>query len=122
MKHESITFKDVSQTLQPTIDRATMAQQEPLPVGVIGCGRMGKLHARVYSQMAQVRLVGVYDADEEVAKAAVSEFGGEVFKSPEALADRVAAVTVAVPTNSHAAVAEPFLRRGVATLIEKPLA
>ena len=55
---------------------------EPLPVGVIGCGRMGKLHARVYSQMAQVRLVGVYDADDEVAKATVAEFGGEVFPSP----------------------------------------
>src|SRR3954452_16126605 len=122
MKPESITFQDVSQTLQTTFDRAGTPRQEPLPVGVIGCGRMGKLHARVYSQMAQVRLVGVYDADEEVAKATVAEFGGEVFSSPDALADRVAAVTVAVPTNAHAAVAEPFLRRGIATLMEKPLA
>ena len=30
-------------------------------VGVIGCGRMGKLHSRVYSQMPNVKLVGVYD-------------------------------------------------------------
>jgi predicted dehydrogenase len=122
MKPESITFQDVSQTLQTTFDRAAAPKPEPLPVGVIGCGRMGKLHARVYSQMAQVRLVGVYDADDEVAKATVAEFGGEVFPSPESLAERVAAVTVAAPTNNHAAVAEPFLRRGVATLIEKPLA
>jgi hypothetical protein len=68
---------------------------------------MGKLHARVYSQMPGVRLVGVYDADPDAAEAAVAEFGGEVFRDAEALAERVQAVTVAVPTNFHASVAEP---------------
>ncbi len=122
MKAESVTFTDVSQSLQTTIGRPDTAVQEPLPVGIVGCGRMGKLHARVFSQMAQARIVGVYDADVDVAKACAAEFGGEVFPSVETLADRVAAVIVAVPTNFHAAVAEPFLRRGIATLIEKPLA
>src|SRR5207248_1390364 len=89
---------------------------------VIGCGRMGQLHARVYSEMPQVRLVGVYDADRDVAEAAREKFGGEVFQSIEAMAERVSAVTVAVPTQFHAFVAEPLLRRGVACLIEKPLA
>jgi predicted dehydrogenase len=83
---------------------------------------MGKLHARVYSQMPRVRMVGVYDADRDAARATVEEFGGEVFDDPEVLAERVSAVTIAVPTNVHAAVAEPFLRRGVGCLIEKPLA
>src|SRR4051794_36011775 len=95
---------------------------EPLPVGVVGCGRMGQLHARVYSQMPQVRLVGVFDADADVAAAATEKFGGEGFKTVEALAERVAAVTIAVPTKFHAFVAEPLLRRGIACLIEKPLA
>jgi predicted dehydrogenase len=83
---------------------------------------MGKLHARVYSQMPQVRLVGVYDADKDASQAAVAEFGGEAFDNVEQLAERVGAVTIAVPTNAHAAVAEPFVRRGIACLIEKPLA
>jgi predicted dehydrogenase len=83
---------------------------------------MGRLHARVYSQMPRARLVGVYDADVDAARATVEEFGGEVFDSIEKLAERVGAVTVAVPTNAHAAVAEPFLRRRIACLIEKPLA
>lgn len=83
---------------------------------------MGKLHARVYSQMPRTRLVGVYDADPDVAKATVSQYGGEVFDDIETLAERVGAVTVAVPTNAHAAVAEPFLKRRVACLIEKPIA
>ena len=35
---------------------------------------------------------------------------------------RVDAVTVAVPTESHLSVALPFLQRGIAVLVEKPLA
>jgi len=83
---------------------------------------MGQLHARVYSQMPQVKLIGVYDADRDVAVAASEKHGGEVFDSVEAMAERVKAVTIAVPTAFHAAVAEPLLRRRVACLIEKPLA
>src|SRR5437870_1093739 len=101
---------------------STDATAAPIPVAVIGCGRMGQLHARVYSEMPTVNLVGVYDADPDVARAAQEKYGGEVFPSVEALAERVRAVTIAVPTRFHAFVAEPLLRRGVACLIEKPLA
>src|SRR3954454_3016609 len=99
-----------------------MSSLAPLAVAVIGCGRMGQLHARVYSQMPQVRLVGLYDADADVAAAARDKHGGEVFASVEAMAERVQAVTIAVPTQFHAFVAEPLLRRGIHCLIEKPLA
>jgi predicted dehydrogenase len=83
---------------------------------------MGQLHARVYSQMPQVRLVGVHDADADVAEAAKDKYGGEVFTDLDALAGQVRAVTVAVPTQFHASVARALLSRGVACLIEKPLA
>src|SRR5437588_3266678 len=95
---------------------------DALPVAVVGCGRMGQLHARVYSQMPQVRLVGVYDADADVAAAASDKFGGQVFTDLDALAAQVKAVTIAVPTQFHATVAKPLLQAGVACLIEKPLA
>ena len=94
----------------------------PLPVGVVGCGRMGQLHARVYSQMPGLKLVGLYDADADVAAAAKDKYGGEIFTDLDQLAQNVRAVTVAVPTQFHATVARPLLRRGVACLIEKPLA
>src|SRR5687767_2538872 len=111
--------------MAPMTDVSTDAAPAPTPpmaVGVIGCGRLGQLHARVYSQMPQVRLVGLYDADVDVANAARDKYGGEVFESVEAMAERVQAVTIAVPTQFHAFVAEPLLRRGIHCLIEKPLA
>src|SRR4051812_8135132 len=73
-----------------------------LPVAVVGCGRMGQLHARVYSQMSQVKLVGLYDVDPDVAAAARDKYGGEVFTDLDALASQVRAATIAVPTQFHA--------------------
>src|SRR5687767_1202113 len=94
----------------------------PLPVAVIGCGRMGRLHARVYSQMPGVQLVGVVDANAASAEEAAKQYGCEPFTDALALLPRVKAVTIAVPTQFHVASAEPFLRAGIACLIEKPLA
>jgi predicted dehydrogenase len=82
---------------------------------------MGRLHARVYSEMPTVRLVGVYDLDAERAAEVADEFRCEPLTS-EQLPAEVRAVSIAVPTNSHAVVAERCLNRGIACLIEKPLA
>ena len=96
-----------------------------IPVAVVGCGRMGRLHARVYSEMPQVRLVGVCDADPVVAEAVAQQYDCAAYTTPadllKAHPDLVAA-TVAVPTVYHPAAAEPLMRAGVACLIEKPLA
>ena len=82
----------------------------PLPVAVIGCGRMGKLHARVYSQLPNVKLVGVHDANPDTAEAVAEEYKTRAFSSAADLLDRVKAVSIAAPTQYHATLAEPFLR------------
>ncbi len=96
--------------------------QKMVPVGVVGCGRMGRLHARVYSQMPNVHLVGVYDAHHETAEEVAAEFKCKAFGNLRDLLPQVAATTIAVPTKFHADLAGPFLNRGIACLIEKPLA
>src|SRR5437763_2837561 len=93
-----------------------------LQVGVIGCGRMGRLHARVYSQMPQVRLVGAYDQNADAAQATAEEYGCRAFSTVAELLPQVRAVSIAVPTNAHAETAEACIARGVACLVEKPLA
>src|SRR5947199_6969133 len=92
--------------------------QLTLSAGVVGCGRMGRLHARTYAQMPQTKLVGVYDAIPKAAEAVAGEFGTKVFSNLNELAEQVSAVSIAVPTEHHLKAAEPFLKRGVACLIE----
>ncbi len=83
---------------------------------------MGRLHTRVYSEMPQVKLLGVYDADPEAANEAAEQFGCPRFCDLDELLSTAAAVSIAVPTQAHADVAETCLRRNVACLVEKPLA
>ena len=80
------------------------------------------MHARCYSQMPEVQLVGVYDRVAAAAQGAAAEYGTVAYTELEPLLDKVRAVTVATPTESHLAAAGPFLRRGIACLIEKPMA
>jgi len=72
--------------------------------------------------MSGTKLVGVYDAIPKAAETIAAEFGTKVVANLDELAEQVAAVTIAVPTEDHAKAAEPFLKRGIACLIEKPLA
>jgi predicted dehydrogenase len=83
---------------------------------------MGRLHARVYSQMQSVKLAGVFDSQEDAAAAVADEFAAPMRKSLEEMLPEVDAVTIAVPTKFHLSIAQECLRRKIACLIEKPLA
>jgi predicted dehydrogenase len=83
---------------------------------------MGRLHARVYSQMTSVRLVGVYDQNPDAAAEAGDQYNTPAFSDVDELLSQVKAVTVAVPTVAHLEMARRCLERKVACLIEKPLA
>ena len=83
---------------------------------------MGRLHARVYSQMPQVKLIGVYDANADAAAATAGEYGCRAFGVLDELLPHVKAVSIAVPTRFHAETAEACIARGIACLVEKPLA
>ena len=95
----------------------------PTRCGVIGVGRMGRHHARIYSQLPQAELVGVVDADASRREDITGEWGGAPVATVAELIDLgVEAVTIATPTSHHREAAEQLLDAGVACLIEKPLA
>jgi len=97
--------------------------QDTLRCAVVGVGRMGRHHARVYAQMPDAELIGVVDRDVDRARDIVEEWGGTAWNSIDALIEAgVDAVTIATPTTNHRQAAEQLLAAGVACLIEKPLA
>ena len=95
----------------------------PARCGVVGVGRMGQHHARVYSTLDGCELVGVVDANPVRRKEISDKFKCRGFDTVEQLIEAgVDAASIATPTTSHRAAAEPLLNAGVACLIEKPLA
>jgi len=83
---------------------------------------MGRHHVRIYHELPEAELVAVVDADRSRAENMAGQYGAQALTSAEPLLDKIKAATVAVPTVAHLAVAGPLLERGIAVLIEKPLA
>ena len=70
---------------------------------VIGVGAMGRNHARVYSDLPGVDLVGVADLDDQATAAVAEKFGAQAYTDFERMLDelRPNAVSIAVPTVQH---------------------
>jgi predicted dehydrogenase len=98
------------------------AQAHRLRVGVIGVGYLGRFHARIYADMPDVELVGVADIDTQAAQTAAETHGCAAYTNANELVDKVDAVSIVVPTAAHLTVVQPFLERGIHTLLEKPIA
>ncbi len=91
------------------------------PVGVIGVGSMGQHHARVYQELPDVDLVGVYDVDANRARTIANKYGAKPL-SLDGLVGSVDALSIVTPTTHHRELAEKAIDAGTDILVEKPLA
>jgi len=94
---------------------------ERLAVGVVGVGHLGKQHARVYSELPGVELVGVADINAERAREAAQRTGCRAFADHRDLIGQVEAVSVAVPTVTHYEIGRDFIAHDCAVMVEKPM-
>ena len=93
-----------------------------LKTAVIGVGYLGRFHAQKYRQIEESDLVAVVDSNADAARKVADELGVEAVADYRSVLDRVDAISIAVPTPLHHAVACAALERGVHVLVEKPIA
>jgi predicted dehydrogenase len=91
-------------------------------VAVIGAGAFGREHARVYSEVAGVRLVAVCDIDESRGRAVAERYGASFVPDHRELIGKVDAASLASPTEAHGSIACELLDARIAVLVEKPIA
>lgn len=94
----------------------------PTRVGIIGTGSLGRVHARILTEMPEADVVGFVDPRDEVASEVTSSLNIRRFDSVSTLKIEIDAAVVATPTTSHLAVAGELLEAGVDVLVEKPIA
>jgi predicted dehydrogenase len=95
---------------------------EPIKVGIIGTGSLGRIHARILTEIPDVTVVGFVDPRDEAAAEVTSTLKLRRFDSVAALKGEIDAAVVATPTTSHLAVAGELLEAGVDVMVEKPIA
>ena len=102
--------------------RDQVTGREKIPVGVVGVGYAGRLHAEKYAASKKAELVGVADINQERALQVGQKLGVLSHTDYRELFGRVRCVSIAVPTRLHYAVSRDFLAAGIDVLVEKPMA
>jgi predicted dehydrogenase len=94
----------------------------PLRVAVIGCGHLGRIHARIAAGLDEIELVAVADPVTQCRELAAAEGKTRGVADYRELIGEIDAAIVATPTNTHHTVGVELLSSGVPLFIEKPLA
>jgi myo-inositol 2-dehydrogenase/D-chiro-inositol 1-dehydrogenase len=90
--------------------------------GVLGAGRIGKVHSATIARSGRASVAYVADAIPDAAKALAATTGAKVSTADEIMAAKdVDAVLIASPTGTHADLIEQAARAGKAILCEKPV-
>lgn len=97
------------------------AQSSNLRVAVIGAGHLGRIHARLLSQLDGVSLVAIADPCPSVQRSYIEDSEVAVVSDYQKIIDDIDAAVIATPTRSHFEIAEFLLSRGKHVLIEKPV-
>jgi myo-inositol 2-dehydrogenase / D-chiro-inositol 1-dehydrogenase len=112
-------------THTPTGANGGSAPGGPLRIGVIGVGRIGRMHAELIAGPVRgATLAAVHDVRPDAASALAAELGVPAAGSAEELiaSPDVDAVAVCSSTETHAELVIAAARGGKATFCEKPVA
>jgi len=107
------------------ISEEQKTKNQDLKTAVIGVGSLGQHHARNFAELSgegKGKFVGVCDVNEENARAIAEKNNCDYFTDWRELIDKVDAVSIVTPTETHAEIACEFLEKGVHVLVEKPIA
>jgi UDP-N-acetyl-2-amino-2-deoxyglucuronate dehydrogenase len=95
-----------------------------LKTALIGCGKVGQIHAQALAALPGSELVAVCDASLDRAEAFAARFGGRAFADVETMLAKSGAevVSICTPHPGHAEPAILAARAGVHVIVEKPMA
>ena len=93
-----------------------------LRVGVVGTGYLGRLHARILTEMPEAHVAGFVEPKDDVAAEVASALGIKRFDDVAALAKEIDCAVVATPTTMHSVVGGALIEAGCDVMIEKPIA
>ena len=93
-----------------------------LKIGILGCGRIGQVHARSIRNLDDARVVAVADAMLPAAEALAAKTGAEI-RTADAIiaADDIDAVVIGTPTDTHFDLIQGAATAGKAIFCEKPV-
>ncbi len=93
---------------------------EQVRIGVIGTGRMGQNHCRVYSNLKNTKFMGVCDVNPERGREVARTYEVSYFRDIDSLLENVDAVSICTPAPQHYEPVMRCLERNIHMIVEKP--
>jgi len=91
-------------------------------IGILGCGRIGQVHARSFMRLRDASLVAVADAFPEAAESLAEQTGAEVRDAQAIIESKdIDAVILCTPTDTHYDLIHAAAKAGKAIFCEKPV-
>jgi myo-inositol 2-dehydrogenase/D-chiro-inositol 1-dehydrogenase len=91
-------------------------------IGILGCGRIGQVHARSLQMVDGARVAAAADPFPEAAQALAARTGATVMSAGEIIANPdIDAVVIGTPTDTHYDLIQASAKAGKAIFCEKPV-
>ena len=92
-----------------------------MKIGVVGTGYLGRLHARVLTEMPEATVAGFVEPNDAIAAEISAALGLKRISSVAQLAKQVDCAVVSTPTSAHFDVARELMEAGCDVMVEKPI-
>lgn len=93
-----------------------------IKLAILGCGRIGQVHARSAAMVEGARVTAVADAFPEAAEALAARTGAAVMTAEDIIASpQIDAVVIGTPTDTHFDLIQASAKAGKAIFCEKPV-
>lgn len=92
-----------------------------MKIGLIGCGYLGKIHAKCIKEVKDLDLIGVYDISQEKVQETAKQFGVTAYFHLKTLIENCDAVDIVAATTAHFELAKQAIIAGKHCFIEKPV-
>lgn len=93
-----------------------------IKLAILGCGRIGQVHARSAAMVEGARVAAVADAFPEAAEALAARTGAAVMTAEDIIASpQIDAVVIGTPTDTHFDLIQESAKAGKAIFCEKPV-
>jgi len=89
--------------------------------GIVGCGNIARVHAKVIKELEGVQLVGCVSKSLESAQKFAREFNINFYQTLDELLNNVDIISVCTPSGSRKEIVLKACERGVHVLTEKPI-
>lgn len=92
-------------------------------IAVLGCGRIGRIHAANLARHPRAQLAAVFDVAHEIARQTAGDLGVKCAASLDEIwvDPAIGAVVVATPTDTHVPLIVAAVKAGKAVFCEKPI-